>query len=429
MAIRIGLIRPGNKGKGYQGLANVKALEPPHWMLCRATQLRQEYGHRVAVVDMAYQGRQDIPDCDSYELWPTGNHPSAYLQEQEEVSDLLYALGGRGVVIMDKLPEGLAEFSPAWDLVDLSKYRTHNWHTWGQPSNTPYGTVHTSINCPFGCSFCAVREYYGQKYWERSMVDVLFDLRELQGLGVRNIKIMDEIFCLKEGRVWELCTDIVNKGNCGFNFWTYGRVDTLTKFHDSTLSMMKLAGINWIGLGIESGNEGIRHLNGKNGFTNTQVVDLIHRLQGHGISVVGNFIFGFPQDTKDTLRETFKFAYDLRCEYTNFYCMVAYPDTPLESYAKAHGWYTPQSPLEYAQYDPTFHPLQTHALTSMQVLATRDWAYQAVHNTARYREMIEKKFGESAVVDVEKTCTVPLHRNVFNGTWEDYYTMRGTNGA
>ena len=427
MVNRVGLIRPGNKGEGYQGLAGVKALEPPHWMLCRATQLRQEHGCEVSVVDMAYHGLQDIPECDEYEIWPTGNHPSAYIQEQETVADLLYALGGRGVAIMDKLPRGLAAFSPAWDLVEVDMYRAHNWHTWGQPSVAPYGTVHTSINCPYGCTFCAVGEYYGQKYWARPVRDVVEDIGALQGRGVRNIKIMDELFVASDKRVKEICEGI--KGVNGLNMWAYGRVDTVLHLSLSALYWMKTAGVNWIGLGIESGNEGIRQLNGKGGFSNKDVVKAVEMLRTAGIHTVGNFIFGFPQDTTDTMRETFEFAYDLRCEYTNFYCMVAYPDTPLEEYAKAQGWYTPRDPLEYAQYSKEFHPLQTHTVAAEAVLAKRDWAFQAYHQTMGYRAKMVDVFGGDAAQAMEEACKIPLHRDLLQGTWEDYYRREKPNGA
>ena len=109
--------------------------------------------------------------------------------------------------------------------------------------------------------------------------------------------------------------------------------------------------------------------------------------------------------------------------------MVAYPGTPLEEMAKERGWDTPKTPLGYAQYSSEFHPLQTEHLSSTQVLAYRDWAYSMYHGTEWYRRMIGVKFGEKARKNVEEVGQVRLHRDLFNGTWEEYYARRGTRGA
>jgi len=47
------------------------------------------------------------------------------------------------------------------------------------------------------------------------------------------------------------------------------------------------------------------------------------------IRVLGNYMFGFWDDTKATLEETLAFAKELNCEYANFYCTVAYPGSTL----------------------------------------------------------------------------------------------------
>jgi radical SAM superfamily enzyme YgiQ (UPF0313 family) len=426
MAVRVGLIRPGNRGNGYQGLARIKAIEPPHWLMVRARQLQEENHYETQIVDMALHGLGDIPDCDEYEIWPTGTHPSAQIQERESVGDLLCALGNCKVTVMDRFVKGMEKYSPLWKDVDPYNYRAHNWHTWGQTGASPYGTLHTSVSCPYNCSFCGIHDYYGRGYWERPVADVLWDLLFLYDIGVRNIKVMDELFATREERIKAICDGIKEVGIDNLNMWVYERVDVLSKV--KSFAPMKEAGITWVALGIESGNEEIRKQNNKV-FTNQDVVTLVKRLHDDGINVVGNFIYGFPQDNKDTVRETFVLACDSGCDYANFYCMVAYPDTKLDKLAKDKGWYTPLTSQEYAQYSDVFHPLQTDHLTSSQVLAVRDWAFHAYHNTGMYRERIMKKFGESAVADVERMCDIPLQRVLLDGTWQDYYKKRGTRGA
>lgn len=415
------LIRPSSKGQGYGVLAGERALEPPHWMLVRAEHLRRKDVFVQAVVDMEVQGLGDIPEADEYEIWPSGAHPSAYVQEREGVADLLGFLGDQRVIVKDQVDFPLTGVGPAWDLADPRLYHTHNWHSWTGEGRKGYGTVHSSTSCPYGCSFCTVRDYYRGKYTVRPMWQVMNEIVELYDMGVRNIKMMDELFVLGEQRLKDWAEGVMECGLPGLNVWGYGRVDTLRAITDSTLAAAREAGLRWVGVGFESGDQGIRVTNGKGGWTNADAMTLMKRLKDHGIATVGNFMFGFPQDNRDTMRDTFEFAYALRPELANFYCVVPYPHTPLALFAENRHWEMPKTPREFAQYAPEFLPLRTEHVDAETVLAFRDWAWQAYHRSEAYLGMLATTFGVGARSEMEKVGKVALHRNLLNGTWEVKY--------
>ena len=52
-------------------------------------------------------------------------------------------------------------------------------------------------------------------------------------------------------------------------------------------------------------------------------------IQNAGINVIGNYIFGLPDDDLVTMRQTLDLAKVLNCEFANFYSAMAYPGSPL----------------------------------------------------------------------------------------------------
>jgi anaerobic magnesium-protoporphyrin IX monomethyl ester cyclase len=104
----------------------------------------------------------------------------------------------------------------------------------------------------------------------------------------------------------------------------YGRVDTI---REELLAKLKKAGVNWICLGIESANEGVRR--GVNKDIKKDIGDIVRTIQSHGIYVLGNYMFGLPDDTLSTMQETFEQAVELNCEYVNFYTVMACPGSKL----------------------------------------------------------------------------------------------------
>ncbi|HPK53874.1 MAG TPA: radical SAM protein, partial [Smithellaceae bacterium] len=227
----------------------------------------------------------------------------------------------------------------AWDLLPMKKYRAHNWHCFGQLENrTPYAVIYTSLGCPFSCKFCCINAIFGQNTMRRrSPEKVVAEIGTLvNDYHVRNIKIMDEMFVLHKDHVLEICDRIIRKGY-DLNMWAYARIDTVSP---DLLKQMKKAGINWVGLGIESGNQ--RILRGINkGITVEKIKNAVQMTHDAGLYIGANYIFGLPDDDDQSMRDTFNLAKELNCEYANFYVAMAYPGSMLYQEAISKGWKLP----------------------------------------------------------------------------------------
>lgn len=107
-----------------------------------------------------------------------------------------------------------------------------------------------------------------------------------------------------------------------------------------------------------------------------------------GVYIIGNFIFGLPDDDYESMRETLDLAKELNCELANFYCAMAYPGSQLYELALKNGWPLPKNWSGYSQYSVDTTPLPTNHLSPTEVLRFRDYAFRVYFNSPRYLDMV-----------------------------------------
>lgn len=299
----------------------------------------------------------------------------------------------------------------AFDLLpDLSNYRAHAHHAFGYASSSPYVTINTSLGCPFSCEFCCINSVFekpGIRYWNEYTV-----LRWISELvdkhNIKHIRFDDELFVLDSNRVNFLCNELIaNKYNV--NIWAYARVDTINV---KLLSKMKKAGFNWLCLGIESANINVR--NGVNKSINKNIEFVVKEIKDSGINIIGNYMFGLPDDNLETMQETMDLAIKLNCEYVNFYCTMAYPGSLLyKNYGDNH-CVLPKSWEAYSQHSYETMPLPTKYITARDVLRFRDNAFHSYFSNKRYLDMIRNKFGDKVKKDIEDMLKIKIKRRLLD---------------
>ncbi len=303
---------------------------------------------------------------------------------------------------LDRLP------APAWDLLPMQRYRAHNWHCFEHiDQRQPYAVVYTSLGCPFHCQFCCVNSIFGGPGIRYRSPELVID--EIDQLvtrwGVRNIKVMDEMFALNQRRVSRLCDLLIERGH-RLNIWAYARVDTV---NERMLAKMKQAGINWLAYGFEAGSSEV--LGGvAKGYRPEAVQDVVRMTHEQGIHICANFIFGLPGDDLASMRQTLDLALAINGEWANFYSAMAYPGSQLHQEALDKGWPLPPSWQAFSQYAPDCLPLPTGHLSGREVLAFRDQAFQEYFTHPRVLARLGERFGQAAADHVRGMTKVSLDR-------------------
>ena len=310
----------------------------------------------------------------------------------------------------------------AWDLLPpLTKYRTAGWHSWSNNSEKqPFAALYTSLGCPYTCSFCMIniinrvdnsenissQDSNMFRWWSPEFIIKQFD--HFANLGIRNIKIADELFVLNPNHFIKIC-DMIIERQYDFNIWAYSRIDTCKPQY---LEKLKKAGVNWLGLGIENPSSTIRKEVHKDAFKDVKIIDIINSIRDAGINVAANFIFGLPEETKESMEFTYNFAEETNAEMVNFYSAMAYPGSPLYLEAKKNNILLPQDYSGYSQHSYDTQNLPSKNLSAGEILRFRDYAWDKYHTSKKYLDLLEKKFGMNAVNNLNNTTKIKLKRKL-----------------
>jgi radical SAM superfamily enzyme YgiQ (UPF0313 family) len=191
------------------------------------------------------------------------------------------------------------------------------------------------------------------------------------------------------------------------NIWAYARVDTVKDRH---LEALKNAGVTWLALGIESASKHVRDGVEKGRFGSEQIVEVVKAIQSAGINVIGNYIFGLPDDTLESMQATLDLALELKCEMANFYSAMAYPGSKLYEAAVEHGWELPTTWAGFSQHAVDTLPLPTEFVSAGEVLGFRDHAFQVYFNDPGYLTHVTEKFGPQTAEHIREMTRHPLAR-------------------
>ena len=314
----------------------------------------------------------------------------------------------------------------AWDLLPfkdrpLDLYRAHFWHAgFDHARRSPFAAIYTSLGCQFACDFCMINilnrhdnadhvdasHSRGMRFWSADFI--LREIEKLAAMGVQTLRLSDEMFFLNRRYYEPLLNGLVDR-QMPLNMWAYSRVDTV---RNDRLALFKQAGINWLALGIEAGNQTVRQEVSKGSFKDVNIREVCRSVQAADINIISNYIFGFPDDTMETMRETLDLALELNTEMANMYPCQALPGSPIYQRALREGWPLPLSYEGYAFLSYEAQPLPTRHCSAQDVLRFRDEAWNTYFTHPAYLALVEHKFGPAQRANVEAMARVKLKRQL-----------------
>ena len=210
---------------------------------------------------------------------------------------------------LDSLP------APAWDLVDVERYRD----IWQKRHGYYSMNVATTRGCPYHCNWCA-KPIWGQRYNVRSPENVVAELTWLKDrYHPDHIWFVDDIMGLKPGWIQRFA-ELVEQHQARIPFKSLSRVDLLLK--GDTIPAFKQAGAQTIWVGAESGSQKILDAMDK-GTKVEQIGEAARRLREHGIQVGFFLQFGYPGETHNDIEKTLQMVRD--CQPDDIGMSVSYP--------------------------------------------------------------------------------------------------------
>jgi anaerobic magnesium-protoporphyrin IX monomethyl ester cyclase len=186
---------------------------------------------------------------------------------------------------------------PAWDLVDVDRYK----EIWLDRHGYYSMNMVTTRGCPFHCNWCA-KPIWGQRYNSRSPENVADELKWLKAAyEPDHIWFADDIFGLKPGW-WRRFADLVEEQNSRLPFKCLSRADLILRNADDVHALRR-AGCDIVWMGAESGSQKILDAMEK-GTTVEQIYEAVRRLQEGGIRVALFLQFGYPGENREDIERT-----------------------------------------------------------------------------------------------------------------------------
>jgi len=159
-------------------------------------------------------------------------------------------------------------------------------------------SYHSSMGCPFTCSFCAVVPIFEARWKGKSAAKVFEDIKFIkENYGGDSIEFHDNNFFVSEKRTVEFSKMI---GPEEMAWWGEGRIDTIDRYSDDSLELMKESGCKMIFLGAESGSDEILKSVDKGGKqSGDQIKAFAERMARVGIVPEYSFVLGFPAESEE----------------------------------------------------------------------------------------------------------------------------------
>ena len=193
-----------------------------------------------------------------------------------------------------------------------------------------WGTIQTSRGCPFSCDFCSVTQYLGSLYRKKKVDDILDELETIDnefvfflddnliGYGEKSERIAIDLFkgMLKRNikKKWRMQTSI----NTGEN-------EEVLKYAAKSGCMFALIGIET--LRDENLKDMKKGINLKIGVKNyKKIIDKFHK---YGIGVLGTFIIGNANESKQYYEELAQFIIKSGVDIVQLSILTPLPGTKL----------------------------------------------------------------------------------------------------
>jgi radical SAM superfamily enzyme YgiQ (UPF0313 family) len=185
--------------------------------------------------------------------------------------------------------------------------------------------VITTRGCPFCCTFCTTSRMFAP-YRQRSVENVLEEIRMYKRMGFRYMNFEDDNFTADKERAKEICRRIIAENLQFKETFFFGRTDMARD--PELLELLRRAHLTRVLIGIESLNQ--KALDSVNKHQNIEDIRRAgEACRDHGIRLIASIVLGLDVDTRADIRHSVEFAKSIDAYQLQPAVLTPYPGTPV----------------------------------------------------------------------------------------------------
>ena len=185
-----------------------------------------------------------------------------------------------------------------------------------EPVVHPLGFIEANIvasrGCVYNCTFCAAARSLNKDYpvRERSSASIIAELSDIAANypEVTSIRVLDDLFLKSKDSVAKAAMVF---SPFSFQWRSMAHVQTFRNVDAELMQRLKQSGCHELFIGIESGSAKILGEINKTKDVPTIIANLTKVFEA-GINMKGYFIYGFPGETEEDMKQTYHLALQLK---------------------------------------------------------------------------------------------------------------------
>ena len=297
-------------------------------------------------VDLVFLGESERSLVEFAERLKGGGEP-----DWSGVEGILYK-NGHGAVVQNPRRSFIERLDdipfPARHLLPMEKYFRVSSPQGGVYKSRRTTPIVTSRGCTGRCCFCASSNVWGRKYRTSSAENVLRELAQLKAeYRIREFQVQDDNFTFKKKRALEICRGVKDLGL----YWSMPNGAALWSLDEERVRAMGESGCHYVIAAFESGNPRVLKEVVRKPLNLEKAVSICNAIRRHGIHLSGFFVVGFPDESLEEIRDTFRFAARCGLHMANFSYATPLPSTALWEQAERENLFVDGFSLEEISYE------------------------------------------------------------------------------
>lgn len=293
---------------------------------------------------------------------------------------------------------------------DLDRLPMAAFHLYSHIESCSYAPLEAGRGCPFACSFCSTNDFFRRRFRMKSPHVLVEQMKTIKhSYGIASFDLIHDMFTVDRKRVVSFCEAVQQSGEA--LYWACSaRTDCID---NELIDLMAANGCIGIFFGVDSGSNRVQALIQKR-LNLADAAERIKHTHRRGIRHTVSMITGFPEETKEDLRDTISFIGEaLRHHHAKIQLHLLAPlaETPITteyqdqlifddifSDMSMQGW--DQDPeeramiIKYPKLFPNFYGIPTRWLERQYLREVREFMLHAILKVRWFLVMLHRDSGD-----------------------------------